>query len=393
MPSISVIIPFYKGMEHIGECVESVLAQGRDDVEIIVVDDCSPDGLGPQLDSLFAQAPSVRILHRAQNGGTLQARRDGVLASTGDYVLLIDQDDCLVDGSLDGIVALEQEKPVDILHFAAKVIAESPEAQDACAGMEGFLTPPERELAGSEILVQQFVETGGFDWHVHHKVYNGNFARRCWGLAGDDNLSLSDDIYLCFILSALAQSYRAIDAQWYEYHLGRGETLGKDLSFKQYARICDFEAQAFSLMQRFAALPEIAPLRSDWQERLNDVRDRQMFHIMNEMADNLAFSEREQAIAYALKAWPADVVAAELWRYVRDRAYGLFDARTIPEKNDDLFALIRQARLADKLIQNQPSARYVQMHAAAIQHINDLKSISEGMQALRLKLRVRAAWN
>ena len=57
-------------------------------------------------------------------------------------------------------------------------------------GMTGFLTPRPRRIEGAEILSVQLAEEGGFDWHVHHKFYRGDFARACWTQATDERLVL-----------------------------------------------------------------------------------------------------------------------------------------------------------------------------------------------------------
>lgn len=380
MPRFSIVIPFYDGLDNIKECVDSVLVQGFDDIEVIIVDDRDSLSTGDALDSLFFGEPKVHIIHRPCNGGTLNARRDGVLVSTGKFVLLLDQDDCLADGCLNGVCDEMRKQPVDILHFGAKVIAETNEAESAAAGMENFLSPPERELQGDEILARQFAFDGGFDWHVHHKAYRGDFARACWEMAGETKLTLSDDLYLSFILCAHARSYRAIKKHWYLYHLGRGETLGGRFDLASLRRVSELDAKALKLLRAFVALPDEAARRSDWPDRLTDVRDHLIEHVTNEMADNLPFSKREQAIRIISESWTADDYAGELWRFARDRAYGLFDSRSYPTKDDQLYTLVEEARAADALVSGEGSPRYREMKEATLRHLNDLETIGSPAQ-------------
>lgn len=384
-PRFSIIIPYYDGLAHIEEAVQSVLGQGRDDVEIVVVDDRDPKHTGDALDSLFANKPQVKVMHQRVNGGTLRARRDGVLASTGDYVLLLDQDDALAEGSLSGIDAVLVDSPVDVLHFGAQVVAETGDAAAARDGMESFLTPPVRTLAGDEILARQFAFEDGFDWHVHHKAYRGDFARECWGAAADVELTLSDDLYLSFILSSRAQSYRAVGEHWYIYHLGRGETLAGNYTIEKLARVSRLDAQALGLVRDFAAGPDAA-CRTDWGERVSDVRDHLIEHVANEMADGLPIDRRDAAIDRIRSDWEPDVLAGELWRFVRDRAYGLYDSRTYPGKNDQLWALVKQADSVDGLVSGEGSARYRAMREAAHRHLSDLETIESALHRFGRKL-------
>lgn len=385
-PRFSIIIPYYDGLAHIVEAVQSVLGQGRDDVEVVVVDDRDPKRTGDALDSLFGNKPQVNVMHQQVNGGTLRARRDGVLASKGDYVLLLDQDDALAEGSLAGIDAVLVDSPVDVLHFGARVVAETGDAAAARAGMESFLTPPVRTLSGEEILARQFAFEGGFDWHVHHKAYRGDFARECWGAAADVELTLSDDLYLSFILSSRAKTYRAVGDHWYIYHLGRGETLAGNYTIEKLARVSRLDAQALGLVGDFVAGSEAAPSRNDWDERVSDVRDHLIEHVANEMADGLPIDQREAAIGRIRPDWEPEALAGELWRFARDRAYGLYDSRIYPGKNDQLWALVKQADSVDGLVSGDGSARYRAMREAAHRHLADLETIEPTLHRFGRKL-------
>lgn len=103
VPLLSVIVPAYGVQAYIRAAVDSVLTQDFDDVEIVAVDDCSPDLSGAILDELAAADPRVRVIHLEQNAGLGGARNAGVAAATGDYILFLDGDDTLSPGSLAAI--------------------------------------------------------------------------------------------------------------------------------------------------------------------------------------------------------------------------------------------------------------------------------------------------
>ncbi|MCX6432786.1 MAG: glycosyltransferase family 2 protein, partial [Actinobacteria bacterium] len=103
MALISVIVPAYGVQAYIRECLQSVLEQDFTDVEIIAVDDCSPDLSGHIIDEVAASDARVRPLHLAENVGLGGARNAGVDAATCRYVLFLDGDDTLAPGSLSAI--------------------------------------------------------------------------------------------------------------------------------------------------------------------------------------------------------------------------------------------------------------------------------------------------
>ena len=85
MPELSVVIPVYKVEKYLPDCVESVLAQTFRDLEIILVDDGSPDNCGELCDEYAARDPRVRVIHQ-ENKGLSQARNAGLDASNGEYI-------------------------------------------------------------------------------------------------------------------------------------------------------------------------------------------------------------------------------------------------------------------------------------------------------------------
>lgn len=372
-PRFSIVVPLHNGERYVAGCCESVLGQGFDDLELVLVDDCSTDGTVQAAQALCDKDARVSLITRTSNGGTLRARRDGVLTTTGEYVLLLDQDDAFCEGALAQIDAELREHDVDILHFSARVVAEGEAASGAAAGMQSFLTPPVRTLVGADILATQFAEQDGFDWHVHHKAFRGELARRAWAAAGDVELSLSDDLYVSFILCSMAQSYAAVgNSAWYEYHLGRGETFGSVPTLESFRLLCERDRKGFALVTSYAERAAGELERGDWDARVSDVRDRLIEHVMNEFHDNVPAEFHDEALKIVVGMWPADAVAGELWRFVRDRAYALFDTGQQPASDDELFRLIADAEQVDTLVEGAGSLRYQTMRATAERHLCDL---------------------
>lgn len=95
--SISVIIPCYRAAATLRRAVDSALTGAPADLEVLLVDDGSPDDTGTLCDELAAADPSVRALHR-ENGGAGAARNTGLDAAHGDWVLFLDADDALLPG-------------------------------------------------------------------------------------------------------------------------------------------------------------------------------------------------------------------------------------------------------------------------------------------------------
>ena len=114
-PMISVILPVYAVEEYLGGCLDSILDQAPAGIEVIAVDDASPDGCGRILDARAARDPRLRVVHLPENAGPGHARNVGLDEATGEYVWFVDADDLLADGALAAAAArLGQDRP-DVL--------------------------------------------------------------------------------------------------------------------------------------------------------------------------------------------------------------------------------------------------------------------------------------
>ncbi|MFJ8544563.1 CDP-glycerol glycerophosphotransferase family protein [Streptomyces sp. NPDC093586] len=103
MPRFSVIVPAYQVQAYLHECLDSVLSQSYPDLELIVVDDCSPDACGEIADEFAARDPRVRAVHLPRNEGLGPARNAGTERATGDYLVFLDGDDTLTPDALRSI--------------------------------------------------------------------------------------------------------------------------------------------------------------------------------------------------------------------------------------------------------------------------------------------------
>ena len=102
---ISVIVPVYNVEPYLRKCVDSILAQSYSNLEVILVDDGSPDNCGAICDEYAEKDARVRVIHKP-NGGLFDARNAGLDIMTGDYVALVDSDDWIDKQHLSSMYAL-----------------------------------------------------------------------------------------------------------------------------------------------------------------------------------------------------------------------------------------------------------------------------------------------
>ena len=91
---ISVIVPIYGVEKYLEECIESILGQTYTKLEIILIDDASPDRCGEICDRYAQMDDRIIVIHQ-KNGGAAAARNAGLRIATGEYIGFVDSDDYL----------------------------------------------------------------------------------------------------------------------------------------------------------------------------------------------------------------------------------------------------------------------------------------------------------
>ena len=110
---VSIIVPIYNVEKYICECVQSLISQSYKNIEIILVDDSSPDSCGKICDEFAEKDSRITVIHKP-NGGAASARNVGIDHATGDYICFVDSDDTvetnyvktLIDALGDGDMAM-----------------------------------------------------------------------------------------------------------------------------------------------------------------------------------------------------------------------------------------------------------------------------------------------
>ncbi|MEZ0093937.1 CDP-glycerol glycerophosphotransferase family protein [Streptacidiphilus sp. EB129] len=113
--TLSVVLPVYGVAEYLPRCLDSVLAATDPALQVIAVDDASPDASGAILDEYAARDPRLTVLHLAENRGLGGAREAGLALATGEYVWFVDSDDWLADGAVEAVAARLAEVRPDVL--------------------------------------------------------------------------------------------------------------------------------------------------------------------------------------------------------------------------------------------------------------------------------------
>lgn len=115
-PLVTVIVPVYRVERYLDQCVQSILSQTYRELEIILVDDGSPDGCPAMCDGYAAADSRVKVIHK-KNGGVASAREAGLASAKGQYMMMVDGDDWIDSETVERCVYWAETESVDCVLF------------------------------------------------------------------------------------------------------------------------------------------------------------------------------------------------------------------------------------------------------------------------------------
>jgi len=154
MTKVSVIIPVYNTEKYLPACLESVLSQTLPDLEVICIDDASPDRCGQILDEYAGKDQRVRVFHLEENHRQGYGRNLGIQNATGDYLYFLDSDDMIEADALKELSEISDQKNLDAVFFDAQNHFESEDLRSvytpAFEDRKG--TYPDHPVEGKELF-------------------------------------------------------------------------------------------------------------------------------------------------------------------------------------------------------------------------------------------------
>ena len=216
MVKISIIIPVYNGEEYILNCINNILQQTYNNIEIIVVNDGSTDSTKEVLKGIDKRDNRIKIINK-ENTGVSDSRNVGINVSTGDYIAFLDSDDKLVKNAIEELVKNLNENFVDVILFGFSVIGDKKRKNDT--ELLNALKEKNNDNLKYE-LISSMISTNknlfGYAWRA---LYSRSF------LITNDinfpvNIKISED-YMFLLKSLYKANKIKIDTnEYYEYILG-----------------------------------------------------------------------------------------------------------------------------------------------------------------------------
>ena len=175
-PLVSVVMPAYNAERFITKAMESALNQTIEDIELIVVDDCSHDNTCELVEKLGQRDPRVRLVRNERNLGVAKSRNRGFEACRGSYVALLDSDDVWYPMKLEKQLALARREEADIVYCSYAMVNE--EDAKICSD---FIVPEKTDLnrmlaknvisCSTVLMTGETVRQQSFSTKYYHEDY------------------------------------------------------------------------------------------------------------------------------------------------------------------------------------------------------------------------------
>lgn len=167
MKKVSIIIPIYNVEKYLTKCVESVINQTYSNIEIILVDDGSPDKCGQICDEYAKKDKRIQVIHK-KNGGLSDARNKGIEKSTGDYLFFLDSDDFIEKDTIEFLTKILEENNADL--SVCSVYNYNPLTNEKKRD-EDVSKDYIKVLNVEEALLLMLDTTKAFSWRAWNKLY------------------------------------------------------------------------------------------------------------------------------------------------------------------------------------------------------------------------------
>ena len=244
-PFISIIIPVYNTEQYLKRCLDSVVNQTFKDIEIIIVNDCSPKNC----DEIVKEYNDERIVYIKHdvNKGLLLARKTGNINANGKYITYLDSDDKLDINACQLIYDEYKKREVDVIHFSAYAVlddknVDSKEKSKIINRVEWYLSSS-RSLINERYLLSELTAEK-IPHNMCCKAYKNNIIKKITEYIPDIRLMNAEDMLQSLMFFYFALSYSYINKKLYYYYISVGESNKNtsNLSFEGYSYLCECSA-------------------------------------------------------------------------------------------------------------------------------------------------------
>ena len=232
---VSIIIPIYNVEKYLHECVESIKNQTHKDIEIILVDDGSPDNCPAMCDEYAKNDKRIKVIHK-ENGGLSDARNAGLSAATGEYIAFIDSDDWVDEDYVEKLINGAISTGADIVVCNYRMIYEDRQEELPARHKSGS-----RVLTSERALEELVLGLGTYNVLAWNKLYSKKLFTET-GIIFPKG-KINEDNYTTYKLYEASSSIAYIPDVLYNYRQRPGSIMSSLDGAKYIENIIEYSAE------------------------------------------------------------------------------------------------------------------------------------------------------
>lgn len=239
---ISIVVPIYNVEQYLQKCVDSLINQTYKNLEIILVDDGSPDNCPKICDEYAKQDSRIKVIHK-ENGGLSDARNAGMNIATGEYISFIDSDDWIKSEMIEDMYNRMIEDNSDLVSSGVLWVDED--------GVEiRNATVSENCVLNTEQAMSELINDGKLKQHVWNKLYKADLIKNI----PFDKGKYHEDVFWSYKVIGEAKRI-SIEKNSYYFYVQRSESImGEKYSAKRLDALDAMELRCEYMKERFPKL-------------------------------------------------------------------------------------------------------------------------------------------
>ena len=295
-PLISVIVPIYNVEDYLDRCVESIVKQTYKHLEIILVDDGSPDNC-PQICDGWAEKDSrIKVIHK-ENGGLSDARNAGLKITTGEIVSFIDSDDWIEMDMFEKMLNRMIEDDCDIVSCGVKWVEEDGSVIRDVTSNDGVLD--------TQSAMKELLNDGKLKQHVWNKIYKFDLIQDVPFEKG----KYHEDVFWSYLIVGRAKRISVITDSFYNYVQRSNSIMGEGFSAKRldaldanYLR-CEYMKKHFPELYDHALYVYIGSCHYQLQCAVNSSQPKEVIDNIKNRTSYRKTGHPTRGISFKQKFW------------------------------------------------------------------------------------------
>ena len=284
-PLVSVIIAVYRVEAYLRKCVSSVIDQSYKNLEILLIDDGSPDSCGNICDEYGKDDHRIVVIHK-ENGGVVSARKCGLNRATGQYTLFIDGDDWLESGLIEKMVTEAETNKADIVIDSYKIDYGNRIEVERLMMPVGVYKDSELPFFRKNVLSMGSFYHFGINPAVWNKLVKTELMRSIY-INVPDELSLGEDFAVTMPYMSKTNCAVVIDSNYYYHYVQRPDSMVKA-----------FDSRLLNKIQILISYIEHINTNDDFWARLDDYYTWLIFELLKNQAK---VQGKKSDIEYAIR--------------------------------------------------------------------------------------------